>query len=66
MTEVPAVRIFTTPQGDQVIDFGQNMTGWIHVTASGKTGDVIRLDCFEMLDAAGNVYLDNLRGPKKE
>lgn len=65
MTEVPAVRIFTTPQGDQVIDFGQNMTGWIHVTASGKTGDVIRLDCFEMLDAAGNVYLDNLRGAKE-
>ncbi|MDY3918028.1 MAG: family 78 glycoside hydrolase catalytic domain [Candidatus Limivivens sp.] len=65
MTELPAQSIFVTPQGDRVIDFGQNLTGWIHVRAAGKAGDVIRLDCFEVLDAAGNVYLDNLRGAKE-
>lgn len=63
--EVQPKRIFKTPQGDTVIDFGQNMTGRIHVTASGKAGDVIELHCFEVLDSAGNVYLDNLRGVKE-
>ncbi|MFA9376951.1 MAG: family 78 glycoside hydrolase catalytic domain [Lachnotalea sp.] len=58
-------RIFKTPQGDTVIDFGQNMTGWIHVKASGVAGDTIELNCFEVLDANGNVYLDNLRGAKQ-
>lgn len=63
--EVKAKRIFQTPQGDTVIDFGQNMSGHIQVTAQGKAGDVIELHCFEVLDAAGNVYLDNLRGVKQ-
>lgn len=31
----------------------------------GKAGDVIELHCFEVLDAKGNVYLDNLRGAKE-
>ena len=65
MDEVPAKRIFTTPEGDTVIDFGQNMTGHIRVHARGKAGDVIELHCFEVLDAKGNVYLDNLRGAKE-
>lgn len=69
VTEIEPVqpkRIFQTPQGDTVIDFGQNMTGWIHVKASGRPGDVIQLNCFEVLDKDGNVYLDNLRGAKEQ
>ncbi|MCD8154429.1 MAG: glycoside hydrolase family 78 protein [Clostridiales bacterium] len=62
---VEAKKIFCTPQGDTVIDFGQNMSALITVTASGKAGDVIQLDCFEVLDAQGNVYVDNLRGVKQ-
>ena len=63
--EVKPKRIFKTPEGDTVIDFGQNMSGHIQVTAQGKAGDVIELHCFEVLDATGNVYLDNLRGVKE-
>lgn len=63
--EVKPKCIFKTPQGDTVIDFGQNMSAHIQVTASGKTGDVIELNCFETLDSAGNVYLDNLRGARE-
>lgn len=62
---LPAKRIFRTPQGELVIDFGQNLTGWIHVRAKGKAGDRIELNCFEVLDSEGNVYLDNLRGAKE-
>lgn len=64
--KVEAKRIFVTPKGEQVIDFGQNMAGRIHVTAHGKSGDVIYLKCFEVLDADGNVYLDNLREARAE
>ncbi len=63
--KVPAKCVFCTPQGDTVIDFGQNMSAHIQVTAEGKAGDVIELWCFEMLDPQGNVYLDNLRGVKQ-
>ena len=62
--QMPVKRIFTTPKGETVLDFGQNMTGRIHVAASGKPGDVIELRCFEVLDGNGNVYLDNLRKAK--
>lgn len=65
ITEVPAKRIFTTPQGDTVIDFGQNMTGWIEFKVKGSDGAIVELNCFEVLDANQNVYLDNLRTAKE-
>ncbi len=62
---VPAKRILITPKGDKVIDFGQNMTGWIRFKVNGKAGDKVILQCFEVLDSEGNVYLDNLRSAKE-
>ncbi len=59
--EIQGKRIFRTPKGDMVIDFGQNLTGWVHFKVQGKAGDIVALKCFEVLDAEGNVYLDNLR-----
>ena len=61
---IPAKEVFVTPNGETVIDFGQNMAGRICVTGCGRKGDVIELRCFEILDAEGNVYLDNLRKAK--
>ncbi|MBV7404054.1 glycoside hydrolase family 78 protein [Enterobacter sp. ENT03] len=57
--------IFTTPAGDTVIDFGQNLSGWVEFTVSGQPGDNVVLRHFETLDAQGNVYLDNLRSAKQ-
>jgi alpha-L-rhamnosidase len=62
--EVKAKEIFVTPQGDTVVDFGQNMSAQIQVTAEGKAGDIIKLECFETLDFKGNVYTENLRTAK--
>ena len=62
---LPARKIFTTPEGDTVIDFGQNHAGWIHIEIrNARPGEVVELDCFESLDAAGNVYVENLRTAK--
>ncbi len=66
ITEIKPKKIFKTPEGDTVIDFGQNMTGWIEFNARGKKGDCVEFSCFEILDANGNVYLDNLRSAKQK
>ena len=54
-------RFFTTPGGDKVIDFGQNISGFVEFRVTGKAGDRVKLRHAEMLDAAGNFYTENLR-----
>lgn len=60
------VKIFTTPKGEKVIDFGQNLVGWVVMKVNGKAGDSITLSHAEVLDKYGNVYLDNLRAAKAQ
>ena len=60
------VKILTTPEGDQVIDFGQNLVGWVQVKASGKAGDAIKISHSEVLDKAGNFYTESLRSAKQK
>ena len=57
--------LIVTPEGDRVIDFGQNLTGWVEFSVSGRAGDKVILRHFEVLDANGNVYLANLRTAKQ-
>lgn len=61
-----AVKLIRTPKGEQVIDFGQNMVGWVQVKASGKAGDKIILYHAEVLDKFGNFYTENLRPAKQQ
>ncbi|MEZ4955785.1 MAG: family 78 glycoside hydrolase catalytic domain [Saprospiraceae bacterium] len=58
--------IIITPKGETVIDFGQNLVGWVMVKAKGKTGDRIVLSHNEVLDKEGNFYLENLRAAKQQ
>lgn len=62
--KLPVVEVIVTPNGETVLDFGQNLTGWITVSVTGQEGDKVELRCFETLDAAGNAYFDNLRKAK--
>jgi len=64
--ELPAREVFRTPGGETVIDFGQNLTGWVRFAVHGRKGQEVRLRCFETLDAQGNVYTENLRSAKQE
>ncbi len=48
-----------------MIDFGQNVSGWVRFRVKGKPGDRVVLNHFEVLDAAGNVYTKNLRSAKQ-
>ncbi len=60
------IKVFKTPKGEQVIDFGQNLVGWVQVRVSGKAGDKITLYHAEVLDKQGNFYIDNLRVAKQK
>jgi alpha-L-rhamnosidase len=59
-------KIFTTPRGEKVIDFGQNLVGWVQLQLSGKAGDSITLSHAEVLDKQGNFYTDNLRAARQQ
>jgi len=60
------IRIFKTPKGEQVLDFGQNLVGWVILKVKGKAGDKIILSHAEVLDKQGNFYIDNLRAAKSQ
>jgi alpha-L-rhamnosidase len=62
----PAKKIFTTPAGEKVIDFGQNLVGWVIVKANGKAGNKITISHAEVLDKEGNFYTTNLRAAKSQ
>lgn len=64
LQELKPVRAFTTPKGEQVYDFGQNMTGWVNFRLKGAEGDSIVLRFAEVLDEKGNFYTANLRTAK--
>lgn len=60
------VKIFTTPKGEQVIDFGQNLVGWVQMKVTGREGDKVVLSHAEVIDKAGNFYTENLRAAKAQ
>ena len=59
-----AQKILTTPEGDKIIDFGQNLVGWVQMKVKGQAGDSITLSHAEVLDKKGNFYIENLRAAK--
>ena len=66
MQELPVQQLITTPKGETVLDFGQNLTGWVKFRVRGAAGELAHIRCFETLDAQGNAYFANLRTAKAE
>jgi alpha-L-rhamnosidase len=62
---IKAVKMITTPKGEKVIDFGQNLTGWVQLKVKGNAGDKISIYHAEVLDKQGNFYIANLRPAKQ-
>ena len=60
------VRIFKTPGGAQIIDFGQNLVGWVRLKATGPAADTIKLYHAEVMDKLGELYTENLRTARAE
>ena len=60
------VEIIHTPKGETVIDFGQNMTGYVEISLQAPRGSRIVLHHGEVLDKDGNFYNANLRSARSE
>lgn len=54
-------KLITTPSGDKVIDFGQNLVGWVEFKSNGKKDEVVTLQHAEIL-YKDEFYIENLRG----
>ena len=44
-----------------IVDFGQNLTGWLRITSDGPAGARVRIRHGEALAADGTLYTENLR-----
>jgi len=63
--EVKPVKILQTPEGDTVVDMGQNMVGWVRLEVEGPAGTTVTLRHTEVLDRDGNFYTESLRTAKQ-
>ena len=64
MARLSAAELIHTPSGETVIDFGQNLTGYVEWVVPSKKGHTYSLLHAEVLDKNGNFYTENLRGAK--
>jgi alpha-L-rhamnosidase len=63
--ELKPVKILRTPEGDTVVDMGQNMVGWVRLSVEGPAGTTVTLRHSEVLDKEGNFYTESLRRAKQ-
>lgn len=63
--EIKAIELIKTPLGETVIDFGQNMVGWVRFTVEGAAGREVEIHHAEVLDSEGNFYTENMRAAKQ-
>ena len=64
--EIPAVAITRDRSGRPIVDFGQNMVGWVRLMVNGPAGSTVVLRHAEVLDPEGNLYTENLRKARQE
>ena len=56
--------VILTPKGETVLDFGQNMTGYLEFSVDAHEGDELSFLFGEILDKDGNFYNANYRSAK--
>jgi alpha-L-rhamnosidase len=61
--EIFPARVITTPAGNRVLDFGQNLVGRLRITVSGASGDAVTMSTAEVLQD-GELYTRPLRSAK--
>ncbi len=59
------IRISPAPDGSTIVDFGQNLVGWLQLRVNTRAGDTIRIRHGEVLDKDGNLYTENLRAARQ-
>ena len=60
------IEVIRTPKGELVLDFGQNLTGYVEISIKAPRGSRIVLHHAEVLDRDGNFYNANYRIARNE
>ncbi len=63
---VSAASVFVTPKKETVLDFGQEITGYVEVNVNANAGDIADLSFAEVMDKEGNFYTENYRSAKAQ
>ena len=58
---VKPISLIISPKGERIIDFGQNLAGYVEFTVTANAGEEIEFCCAEVLDKDGNFYNENYR-----
>lgn len=58
-------KLLRTPAGETVLDFGQNMAGYVQFCVDAHAGQTITLAHGEVLDENGNFTIANFQNPSK-
>ena len=59
-------KLIVTPSGRKVLDFGQNIAGYVSFSVSARKGQKMRLRFGEMLDAEGEFTQKNIQCSSKK
>nr|AFA53085.1 extracellular glycosyl hydrolase family 78 protein [Xylaria polymorpha]AFA53086.1 extracellular glycosyl hydrolase family 78 protein [Xylaria polymorpha] len=62
--EVQLQEVITTPSGATVLDFGQNLVGWLQLNVTGPAGTAIKMVHVEVLEK-GEIAIGPLRSAKQ-
>lgn len=63
--ELPPVQVLRGPEGETIVDFGQNLVGRVRLRVRGDPGTTLVLHHGEVLDDDGSLYTANLRGAEQ-
>ncbi|AMR33636.1 alpha-L-rhamnosidase [Mucilaginibacter sp. PAMC 26640] len=61
-----AVRVIKSRKNEHLVDFGQNLVGWVKIRLKGKKGQKVVISHAEVLDKDGDFYTENLRAAKAQ
>ncbi len=61
LAEVKPVKVWRSASGALLVDFGQNLVGFVRVRVRGAAGEKVTLRHGEVLDGMGELYTANLR-----
>lgn len=59
-------RSIRTPKDEWVLDFGQNMTGYMYFEMDAHAGEKLSISTAEVLDKDGNFYTGNYRSARSQ
>lgn len=60
-----AGKIMITPNGETVIDYGQNLAGYVEITVDAKEGQTLIMTHGESLDENGDFTIENFQDRKR-